>query len=213
MYQEDPTGIIPVVVENKNGQSYSFDIYSRMLRERIIFLDRQFDDGLASTIIMQLLLLQHENKTKTIDIYVNSPGGVVTAGLGIIDTIRTLSCPVRITAFGQACSMGAMLLCSGAKGMRRILPSTRVMFHQPSGGARGMASDIQIQAREILHLKRFLNDMVVGNTGRTLEEVEKVMDRDTFMSAEETVAFGAADEVISWTDVYPAFPQVTRGNI
>jgi ATP-dependent Clp protease, protease subunit len=191
----DEMGLVPVVLENEGQRERSFDIYSRLLRERIIFLTGQVEDHMANLVCAQLLYLESENPDGDISLYINSPGGVVTAGLAVRDTMNFISCDVSTVCMGQACSMGAMLLMAGAKGKRYILPDARVMVHQPSGGARGMASDIEIQAKEILKMKARLNQMVVEATGRDLEEVEKAMDRDTFMSAEEALEFGIVDEV------------------
>lgn len=188
----------PMVIESDGSHERSYDLHSRMLKDRIVFLNGGVDDHSAHVICMQLLYLQSQSNKgdDVIDLYINSPGGVVTAGYAIIDTMNFISCPVRTTVMGQACSMGAMITTFGAPGMRRALPNARIMFHQPSGGAGGKASDIEIQAREILSMRARLNQMVVENTGQSLEVVERVMDRDTFMSAEEALAFGAIDEVI-----------------
>lgn len=188
--------LIPMVIEQDGRSERSFDIYSLMLKNRVIFLTGQVEDHMSASIVAQLLYLESVNAEAEIQMYINSPGGVVTAGLAIRDTMNFIRPPVSTICIGQACSMGAMLLTSGEKGRRFILPDSRVMFHQPSGGARGMASDILIQANEILHLKKRLNDMVVEGTGQPLEYVEKVMDRDTFMSAEEALAFGCVDRII-----------------
>ena len=187
--------LIPMVVEQDGRAERSFDIYSRLLRDRIIFVDTDFNDHMASVVVAQLLFLESLN-TDDISIYLNSPGGVVTAGMAIIDTIQHIKSDVRVICMGQACSMGAMLLCSGTKGKRYSLPNSRIMFHQPSGGARGMASDIEIQANEILKMKANLNRMVSENTGQPLEVVEKIMDRDTFMSPQEALDFGAIDAIL-----------------
>jgi ATP-dependent Clp protease protease subunit len=188
--------LIPMVLENDGRVERSFDLYSRLLRDRIIFLNGEVHDELAKVIVAQLLYLESEGRQKDISLYINSPGGVVTAGLAIRDTMNFISCDVQTICLGQACSMGAMLLTSGQKGKRFILPDARVMFHQPSGGARGMASDIKIQYEEIQKLKDRLNQMVVESTGQPLEVVEKIMDRDTFMSATEALEFGAVDRII-----------------
>lgn len=191
------TGFIPYVIEQDGRSERSFDIYSRLLRDRIIMLGTDFNDGMASAIVSQLLFLESEDKEKDITIYLNSPGGVVTSGYAIMDTMRYIKPDVAVVCVGQACSMGAMLLSSGAKGKRMSLPNSRIMFHQPSGGARGMASDIQIQATEILKMRANLNRMVCENTGQPLEVVEKIMDRDTFMSAQEALDFGAIDLILT----------------
>jgi ATP-dependent Clp protease protease subunit len=187
---------VPIVIENEGASERSYDLVSRMMKERIVFLNGPVDDHMAHIICMQLLYLQSADRESDIELYINSPGGVVTAGYAIIDTMNFISNPVRTTVMGQACSMGAMIMTFGAPGKRHALPNSRIMFHQPSGGASGMASDIEIQAREIIKMKANLNEMVAANTGRTLAEVEAIMDRDTFMSASEALAFGAIDEVI-----------------
>jgi len=188
--------LIPMVLEQDGRSERSFDLYSRLLRDRIVFLTGEVEDHMSQIICAQLLYLESVAPDQDISLYINSPGGVVTAGLAIRDTMNFVKCDVSTICLGQACSMGAMLLTSGQKGKRFILPDARVMFHQPSGGARGMASDIKIQYEEIQKLKDRLNQMVVEGTGQPLEVVEKVMDRDTFMSAEEALAFGAVDRII-----------------
>jgi ATP-dependent Clp protease protease subunit len=187
--------LIPMVVEQDGRAERSFDIYSRLLRERIIFLSGAVEDHMSSVIVAQLLYLESVDPAKDIFMYINSPGGVVTAGLAIRDTMRFIKPDVSTVCIGQACSMGAMLLMAGTKGKRISLPQSRIMIHQPSGGARGMVSDIEIQYREIQNLKTKLNQMVVEDTGQSLEVVEKAMDRDTFMSAEEALAFGLIDTI------------------
>jgi ATP-dependent Clp protease protease subunit len=194
-----PTNYSPIVIENEGASERSYDLVSRMMKERIVFLNGPVDDHMAHIICMQLLYLQSADRDADIEIYINSPGGVVTAGYAIIDTMNFVSNPIRTICMGQACSMGAMILSFGSPGKRLALPNSRIMFHQPSGGASGMASDIEIQAREILKMKANLNEMVAENTGRTLAEVEAIMDRDTFMSPAEALAFGAIDEVIDAT--------------
>ena len=188
--------LVPMVLENSGRGERSFDLYSRMLRDRIVFLTGEVEDHMANLVAAQLLFLESEDPDKDIYLYINSPGGVVTAGLGIRDTMNFIKPDVSTICIGQACSMGAMLLTAGAKGKRLILPDARVMFHQPSGGARGMASDIQIQAREIQKMKDRLNEMVMEGTGQPLEVVEKIMDRDTFLSAQEALDFGCVDRII-----------------
>ena len=187
--------LVPVVVEQTSRGERSFDIYSRLLRERIIFVTGEVEDHMASVIVAQLLFLESENPSKDISMYINSPGGVVTAGLAIHDTMQYIRPRVSTVCIGQACSMGSFLLAAGEPGMRIALPSARIMIHQPSGGARGMASDIEIQAREILRMRKRLNDLYVKYTGRTLEEIEKAVDRDTFLEADEALAFGLVDKV------------------
>ena len=196
-FSVDPvTGsLIPMVVEQSSRGERSFDIYSRLLRERIIFVTGQVEDHMASVIVAQLLFLESENPNKDISMYINSPGGVVTAGLAIYDTMQYIRPKVSTVCIGQACSMGSFLLAAGEPGMRIALPSARIMVHQPSGGAQGMASDIEIQAREILRIRKAMNDLYVKFTGRTLAEIEAAMDRDTFLEADEALKFGLIDKV------------------
>lgn len=188
--------LIPVVVEQSSRGERSFDIYSRLLRERIIFVTGQVEDHMASVIVAQLLFLESENPSKDISMYINSPGGVVTAGLSIYDTMQYIKPKVSTICIGQACSMGSFLLAAGEPGLRFALPSARIMIHQPSGGAQGMASDIEIQAREILRIRARMNNLYVKFTGKSLEEIEAAMDRDTFLEAEEAQKFGLIDKVI-----------------
>jgi len=197
-FTRDPvTGsLIPVVVEQSSRGERSFDIYSRLLRERIIFVTGQVEDHMASVIVAQLLFLESENPTKDISMYINSPGGVVTAGLSIFDTMQYIKPKVSTVCIGQACSMGSFLLAAGEPGMRVALPNARIMIHQPSGGAQGMASDIEIQAREILRIRARMNALYVKFTGKTLEEIEAAMDRDTFLEADEALKFGLIDKVV-----------------
>ena len=197
-FHVDPiTGaMVPVVVESTSRGERSFDIFSRLLRERIIFITGQVEDHMASVIVAQLLFLESEN-SQDISMYINSPGGVVTAGLAIHDTMAYIKPKVRTVCIGQAASMGSFLLAAGEPGMRVALPNARVMIHQPSGGARGMASDIEIQAREILRIRARMNELYVKFTGRSLEEIEKAMDRDTFLEAEEAKNFGLVDAVFA----------------
>lgn len=196
-FTRDPvTGsLIPVVVEQSSRGERSFDIYSRLLRERIIFVTGQIEDHMASVIVAQLLFLESENPTKDISMYINSPGGVVTAGLSIFDTMQYIKPKVSTVCIGQACSMGSFLLAAGEPGMRVALPNARIMIHQPSGGAQGMASDIEIQAREILRIRARMNALYVKFTGKGLEEIEAAMDRDTFLEADEALKFGLIDKV------------------
>jgi ATP-dependent Clp protease, protease subunit len=196
-FTQDPiTGaLIPVVVEQSSRGERSFDIYSRLLRERIIFVTGEVEDHMATVIVAQLLFLESENPSKDISMYINSPGGVVTAGLAIHDTMQYIKPKVSTVCIGQACSMGSFLLAAGEPGMRVALPNARIMVHQPSGGARGMASDIEIQAREILRMRQRMNELYVKYTGRSLEEIEKALDRDNFLEAEEARAFGLIDKV------------------
>jgi len=196
-FTTDPvTGaLIPVVVEQSSRGERSFDIYSRLLRERIIFVTGEVEDHMASVIVAQLLFLESENPSKDISMYINSPGGVVTAGLAIHDTMQYIKPRVSTVCIGQACSMGSFLLAAGEPGMRIALPNARIMIHQPSGGARGMASDIEIQAREILRLRQRMNQHYANYTGKTLAEIEKAVDRDTWLDADEAKQFGLVDKV------------------
>ena len=196
-FTSDPvTGaLVPVVVEQTSRGERSFDIFSRLLRERIVFVTGQVEDGMASLIIAQLLFLESENPSKDISMYINSPGGVVTAGMAIYDTMLFIVRRVSTVCIGQAAPMGSFLLAAGEPGMRIALPNSRIMVHQPSGGARGMASDIEIQAREILRIRTRMNDLYVKYTGRSLEEIEQAMDRDTFLEADEALKFGLVDKV------------------
>ena len=196
-FTHDPvTGaLVPMVVEQTSRGERSFDIFSRLLRERIVFVTGQVEDNMASLIVAQLLFLESENPGKPISMYINSPGGVVTAGMAIHDTMQYIKPRVSTVCIGQAASMGSFLLAAGEPGMRIALPNSRIMIHQPSGGARGMASDIEIQAREILRIRQRMNELYVKFTGRSLEEIEKAMDRDTFLEAEEAMKFGLVDKV------------------
>ena len=188
-------GLVPIVIEQSNRGERSFDIFSRLLRERIVFVTGQVEDGMASLIVAQLLFLESENPSKDISMYINSPGGVVTAGMAIYDTMQYIKPRVSTVCIGQAASMGSFLLAAGEPGMRIALPNSRIMVHQPSGGARGMASDIEIQAREILRIRKRMNDLYVKYTGRSLTEIEQALDRDTFLEADEALAFGIVDKV------------------
>ena len=189
--------LVPMVVEQTARGERSYDIYSRLLKERIIFLTGPVDDGVASLITAQLLFLESENPTKVISFYINSPGGLVTAGLAIYDTMQYIRPPVSTLCIGQAASMGSMLLASGESGQRFALPNSRIMIHQPSGGFQGQASDIEIHAREILSLRTRLNEIYVKHTGQPLDVVEKNMERDKFMTGEGAREFGLVDEVIT----------------
>lgn len=188
--------LVPTVIETTGRGERAFDIYSRLLKERIIFLTGQVNDEVASLICAQLLFLEAENPKKEISFYINSPGGVVTSGLAILDTMNYIKCPVSTVVMGQAASMGSLLLTCGTKGRRFALPNARVMIHQPSGGFQGQATDIEIHAREILAIKARLNQIYVEQTGQKLSVIEKAMERDNFMTAEEAKAFGLIDEVI-----------------
>lgn len=189
--------LVPMVVEQSGRGERSYDIFSRLLKERIIFLTGQVYDEMSALICAQLLFLEAENPEKEVTIYINSPGGVVTAGMAIYDTMRYIRCPVTTICLGQACSMGSLLLTAGTKGKRYALANARVMLHQPSGGAQGQATDIEIQAREILKTRARLNQMYVEATGQPLNVIEDTMERDSFMSAEEALAFGLIDHVIT----------------
>jgi ATP-dependent Clp protease protease subunit len=188
-------GLVPIVIEQSSRGERSFDIYSRLLRERIIFITGGVEDHMASVITAQLLFLESENPKKDIWMYINSPGGVVTAGMAIHDTMQYIRPRVGTVCIGQAASMGSFLLAAGEPGLRVALTNARIMIHQPSGGAQGMASDIQIQAKEIQRIKDRMNGLYVKYTGQSLERIEAAMDRDTFLEAEEAKAFGLVDEV------------------
>lgn len=188
-------GLVPIVIEQSNRGERSFDIYSRLLRERIVFVVGGVEDQMASLITAQLLFLESENPKKDIYMYINSPGGVVTAGLAIHDTMQYIRPKIGTVCIGQAASMGSFLLAAGEPGMRVALTNSRIMIHQPSGGAQGMASDIEIQAKEILRMRHRLNTLYAKYTGKTIEEIERAMDRDNFLEADEAKAFGLIDEV------------------
>jgi len=190
-------GLIPMVVEQTNRGERAYDIYSRLLKERIIFLIGPIDDAVASVVSAQLLYLEAENPSKDISIYVNSPGGVVTSGLAIYDTMQYISPDISTVCIGQAASLGSLLLAAGAKGKRYCLPNSRVMLHQPSGGTQGQATDIEIQAREILLLRSRLNEIYAKHTGQKVETIADAVERDYFMSPEEAKEFGVIDEVVT----------------
>jgi ATP-dependent Clp protease protease subunit len=192
--------IIPTVIEQTHRGERGWDIYSRLLKDRIVFLGTEIDDPVANTVIAQLLFLESEDPDKDIMLYINSPGGVVTAGLAIYDTIQYVRCDVSTICMGQAASMAAVLLTSGAKGKRYMLPHARVMIHQPKGGAIGQASDIEIQAREILKNREKLNEILAHHTGQPIERVRKDSDRDYYMSAEEAIEYGLVDSELLRTD-------------
>ena len=194
---EKALGLVPMVVEQTSRGERSVDIYSRLLKERVIFIVGPIEDQMANLVVAQLLFLESENPDKDIHLYINSPGGSVTAGLSIYDTMQFIKPEVSTMCVGQAASMGAFLLSGGAKGKRLILPNARTMIHQPSGGAQGQASDIEIQAKEILFLRERLNRMLSEHTGQTMEVIERDTERDRFMSAEQSVEYGLVDEVIS----------------
>ena len=189
--------VIPMVVEQTSRGERSYDIYSRLLKERVIFLSGEVEDNMANLIVAQLLFLESEDPDKDINLYINSPGGSVTAGMAIYDTMQFIKPDVRTLCVGQACSMGAFLLAGGAPGKRGALPHARVMIHQPLGGFRGQASDIQIHAQEILKIKGTLNERLAFHTGQPIETIEKDTDRDNFMSAEEAKNYGLIDEVLT----------------
>jgi len=188
-------GLVPIVIEQSSRGERSFDIYSRLLRERIVFVTGPVEDHMASLITAQLLFLESENPKKDIWMYINSPGGVVTAGMAIHDTMQYIRPRVGTVCIGQAASMGSFLLASGEPGLRVALTNARIMLHQPSGGAQGMASDIEIQAREILRIRARMNALYAKYTGQPIEKIETTMDRDSFFEAEEAKAFGVVDEV------------------
>ncbi len=189
--------LIPYVIEQTHRGERSYDIYSRLLKDRIILLGTEIHDELANVIVAQMLFLESEDPDKDINLYVNSPGGSVTAGMAIYDTMQYVRPAVSTICVGQAASMGAVLLLAGAKGKRQALPNARIMIHQPMGGAQGQATDIEIQAREILRMKGRLNEIIARHTGQPLERVEKDSDRDYFMGAQEARAYGIVDEVVS----------------
>lgn len=205
MFHEQPSNsldniantLVPMVVEQTARGERSYDIYSRLLKERVIFLTGQVEDHMANLVVAQLLFLEAENPDKDIHLYINSPGGSVTAGMSIYDTMQFIKPDVSTMCMGQACSMGAFLLAAGAKEKRFCLPNARVMIHQPSGGAQGQASDINIQAQEILKIRLRLNQLMANHTGQTLEQIEIDTERDKFMSAEESCAYGLVDTVLN----------------
>lgn len=202
MRERDPVDtymntLVPMVVETTNRGERAYDIYSRLLKERIIFLTGMVEDYGASLISAQLLFLESENPTKDIAFYINSPGGVVTSGLAIYDTMQYIRPPVSTVCIGQAASMGSLLLAAGAAGKRYALPNARIMVHQPSGGFQGQATDIEIHAREILNLRKRLNEIYVDHTGQELKTIEDAMERDKFLTSEEAKDFGLIDEVVA----------------
>ncbi len=190
---------VPIVLENTGRGERSMDIFSRLLKDRIIFIGSPIDDGVANVVIAQMLFLQMEDPKKDIQLYINSPGGVVTAGMAIYDTMNFLQCDFVTYCIGMAASMSTVLLAGGTKGKRFALPNSRVMIHQPSGGAGGQAADIAIQAREIIRWRKTLNDAIAHHTGKTADQVEKDSDRDYYMSAEEAKAYGIVDHVVTST--------------
>jgi ATP-dependent Clp protease protease subunit len=190
-------GLVPMVIEQTSRGERSFDIYSRLLKERVIFIVGAIEDHMANLVVAQLLFLESENPDKDVHLYINSPGGSVTAGLSIYDTMRFIKPDVSTMCIGQAASMGAFLLSGGAKGKRFILPNARTMIHQPSGGAQGQATDIEIQAKEILFLRERLNTLLAEHTGQPMDVIERDTERDRFMSSEQSVEYGLVDEVIT----------------
>ena len=189
--------LVPMVIEQTPKGERQFDIFSRLLKERIIFLTGEVDDTVSALVCAQLLFLEAENPKKDIALYINSPGGVVTSGLAMYDTMQYISCDVATICVGQACSMGSFLLAGGAKGKRYSLPNSQIMIHQPSGGAKGQAADIEIQAKLILDLRKRLNAIYAKNTGQKLAVIEKAMDRDNFMTPQEALDFGLIDHIIT----------------
>ena len=194
---EQGLGLVPMVIEQTSRGERSFDIYSRLLKERVIFIVGPIEDQMANLVVAQLLFLESENPDKDIHLYINSPGGSVTAGLSIYDTMQFIKSDVSTMCVGQAASMGAFLLSGGTKGKRLILPNARTMIHQPSGGAQGQATDIEIQAKEILFLRERLNRMLSEHTGQSMEVIERDTERDRFMSAEQSVEYGLVDQVLT----------------
>ncbi len=189
--------IIPDVIESSSKGDIRWNIFSRLMRDRVIFLSGPVEDSMASVVVAQLLFLESENPKKEISMYINSPGGVVTAGMAIYDTMQYITCPVSTVCIGQAASMGSLLLCAGAPGMRVALPNARVMVHQPSGGFRGQASDIERHAQDIIAMKKRLNEIYVKHTGQKYETIENTLDRDHFMTSDEAKKFGLVDHVYS----------------
>ena len=188
---------VPTVIESSSRGEKSFDIFSRLLRERIIFLGTEIDDDVANSVVAQLLLLDSENPEKDIMLYINSPGGVITSGMAIYDTMNLIKADVQTICLGEAASMGAFLLSAGAKGKRMALPSARIMIHQPLGGAQGQATDIEIQAQEILRIKKTLNEIMASNTGQSIKKIEKDTDRDYIMTPAEALEYGMIDKVVT----------------
>ena len=193
---EHMNNLIPMVVEQSNRGERAYDIYSRLLKERIVFVVGQIDDNIASLVTAQLLFLESENPKKEIYLYINSPGGLVTAGLGIYDTMQYIKSEVSTLCIGQACSMGSFLLASGEKGKRFSLPNSRIMVHQPSAGFQGQATDIEIHANEVMSLKKRLNEIYSKHTGKSVDEIKLALERDNFMSAENAKTFGLIDKVV-----------------
>jgi ATP-dependent Clp protease protease subunit len=195
-WQEPSANLIPMVIETSSRGERAYDIYSRLLKDRIIILGSPINDVVASSIVAQLLFLESEDPEKDINLYINSPGGVVSAGMAIYDTMQYIKCDVATTCLGMAASMGAVLLTAGAKGKRSVLPNSRVMIHQPLGGVQGQASDIEIEAREILRLKNSLSQILADHSGKTLEEIVRDSDRNKWMDAQESVNYGVVDKIL-----------------
>ena len=191
---------VPTVIENSSRGEKAFDIFSRLLRERIIFLGSEIDDDVANSIVAQLLLLDSENPDKDIMLYINSPGGVITAGMAIYDTMKLIKADVSTICLGDAASMGAFLLSAGTKGKRLALPNARIMIHQPLGGAKGQATDIEIEAKEILRMKTMLSALMAEHTGQTVEKIKQDTERDNFMTAEEALKYGLIDRIVEKAD-------------
>ena len=204
MQDTQALNLVPIVVEQTARGERSYDIYSRLLKERVVFIVGPVDDYMANVVVAQLLFLESENPDKDISVYINSPGGIVTAGLAIYDTMQFVKPDVSTICVGQAASMGSLLLAGGAKGKRYCLPHSRIMIHQPHGGAQGQASDIEIQAKEILYLREKLNEIFVKHTGQTFDQIAKDTDRDRFMSGEEGVKYGLIDKVLDKRTALPA---------
>lgn len=190
------SALVPIVVEQTSRGERAFDIYSRLLKERIVFVNGPIDDAVSSVVCAQLLFLESENPSQDIAMYINSPGGLVTSGLAMYDTMEYIRCDVSTLCIGQAASMGSLLLMAGTEGKRFSLPNARIMTHQPSGGFSGQASDIEIHAREIVNLRERLNGIYAKHTGKAIKDIEKIMERDTFMTAEEAQSFGLIDAVV-----------------
>jgi ATP-dependent Clp protease, protease subunit len=203
--------LVPMVVEQTNRGERAYDIYSRLLKERIIFITGAIEDGVASLVVAQLLFLEAENPKKEVSMYINSPGGIVTSGLAIYDTMQFIRPPVSTLCTGQAASMGSLLLAAGAKGLRFALPNARIMVHQPSGGFQGQATDIMLHAQEILNLKRRLNEIYVKHTGQPLKRIEDALERDMFLTAEMAKEFGLIDKVIEKRPEEPSLKSELKG--
>ncbi|MBE6467752.1 MAG: ATP-dependent Clp endopeptidase proteolytic subunit ClpP [Alphaproteobacteria bacterium] len=197
MMSEIKDSLVPMVIEQTSRGERSFDIFSRLLKERIIFLTGEVNDEVSALVCAQLLFLEAEDPKKDIFLYINSPGGVVTSGMAMYDTMQYISCDVNTLCIGQACSMGSLLLAGGAKGKRFALPNARIMIHQPSGGFRGQATDIEIHAKEILDMKKRLNQIYAHHTGKKLDVIEKAMERDNFMTPQEAKKFGLIDHIVT----------------